>query len=118
MYVADADYPPGTVVSFGGEHEVTLANQTNDFRVAGVVSTQPAHLMNTGLQGQYVIPVALTGRVPCRVTGTVNKGDLMVTAGNGHARANNFAQAGTILGKSLENYQGDSGMIEVVVGRV
>jgi hypothetical protein len=118
MYSADAHYGPGTVVSFGGSEEITLATQPNDFRVAGVVSTNPSYLMNTTQQGAYVIAVALTGRVPCRVTGTVRKGDLMVTAGNGHACSNNSAQAGTIIGKSLEDYEGASGMIEVVVGRV
>ena len=118
MYVSDSEYKPGTVVSFGGEYEVTLSNVPNDHRVAGVVSTNPSYLMNSGQKGECVIPVALTGRVPCLVTGTIRKGDLIVTAGNGHACANNFAQAGTIIGKSLENYQGESGMIEVVVGRV
>jgi hypothetical protein len=118
MYVADADYPSGTVVSFGGAYEITISDLSNDRRVAGVVSTNPSYLMNSIQQGKHVIAIALTGRVPCLVTGTIRKGDLMVTAGNGHACANNFAQAGTIIGKSLEDYQGESGMIEVVVGRV
>jgi hypothetical protein len=118
MYVSDSGYKPGTVVSFGGEYEVTLSNISNDHRVAGVVSTNPSYLMNSGQQGEHVVAVAMTGRVPCLVTGPVFKGDLMVAAGNGHAYANNFAQAGTIIGKSLEDYQGESGMIEVVVVRV
>jgi len=56
--------------------------------------------------------------VPCRVVGTVRKGDLMVTAGDGHAQANNAAQTGTVIGKALQDHDGASGMIEVVVGRV
>ena len=116
MYVSDFGYVPGTVVVFGGEQEVTLATTTDDHRVAGVVSTNPSYLMNSIQQGEYVIPVALTGRVPCKVTGTIRKGDLMVTAGNGHAYANNRAQSGTIIGKALENHSGESGVIEVVVG--
>jgi hypothetical protein len=116
MYVSDFSYASGTVVVFGGEQEVTLATITDDHRVAGVVSTNPSYLMNSIQQGEYVIPVALTGRVPCKVTGTIRKGDLMVTAGNGHAYANNSAQAGTIIGKALENHSGESGVIEVVVG--
>ena len=116
MYAADAHYPPGTVVIFGGEQEVTVSNISDDQRIAGVVSTNPSYLMNSMQQGNNVIPVALTGRVPCKVTGTIRKGDLMVTAGNGHAYANNSAQAGTIIGKALENHSGESGVIEVVVG--
>jgi hypothetical protein len=116
MYAADAHYPAGTVVIFGGEQEVTVSNIPDDQRIAGVVSTNPSYLMNSMQQGDNVIPVALTGRVPCLVTGEVCKGDLMVAAGNGHACANNQAQTGSIIGKALENYSGESGVIEVVVG--
>jgi hypothetical protein len=116
-YVADAEYAPGTVVVFGGDAEVTIADASNDTRVAGVVSTQPSYLMNSTQEGEFVVAVALTGRVPCQVTGTVRKGDLMVSAGNGTAMANNEARSGTIIGKALENFDGDTGTIEVVVGR-
>ena len=116
MYVADANYPAGTVVIFGGEQEVTVSNIPDDQRIAGVVSTNPSYLMNSMQQGNNVIPVALTGRVPCLVVGEVHKGDLMVAAGNGHACANNSAQSGSIIGKALENHSGESGVIEVVVG--
>ena len=118
MYTADANYEPGTVVIFGGTCEVTRADQHNDRRVAGVISTNPSYLMNSTQQGEFVVPVAMTGRVPCLVTGTIHKGDLMVTAGNGHACANNMAATGTVIGKALQDYDGESGMIEVVVGRV
>ena len=74
--------------------------------------------MNSTQPGEHVVAVALTGRVPCRVIGTVRKGDLMVTAGNGHAQANNEAKTGTVIGKALADHDGESGMIEVVVGRV
>jgi hypothetical protein len=116
MYAADAHYPAGTVVIFGGEQEVTVSNIPDDQRIAGVVSTNPSYLMNSMQQGDNVIPVALTGRVPCLVVGEVHKGDLMVAAGNGHACANNQAQSGSIIGKALENHSGESGVIEVVVG--
>ena len=118
MYVADQPYASGTVVSFGGDYEVTLSQVENDTRVAGVISTNPSYLMNSTQDGEHVVAVALTGRVPCRVVGTVRKGDLMVTAGNGHAQANNAAQTGTVIGKALQDHDGASGMIEVVVGRV
>ena len=115
-YTADAEYAPGTVVSFGGTHEVTLSTQDADRRVAGVVSTNPSYIMNGGLEGANVATVALTGRVPTRVTGTVAKGDLMVSNGDGTARAEQDPRAGAIIGKALEDSEGDA-VIEVVVGR-
>jgi len=117
MYVADLEYSPGTVLSFGGEHEVTLGS-VNDSRVAGVVSTNPSYIMNSGLAGEHVVAVALTGRVPCRVLGTVRKGDMMVSAGNGYAQAEELPKIGAVIGKALEDFDGDVGVIEVVVGRL
>jgi hypothetical protein len=73
--------------------------------------------MNDGLDSAHVVTVALTGRVPCRVTGTVRQGDLMVSAGNGVARAEANPAVGTVIGKALANSEGDA-VIEVVVGRV
>jgi hypothetical protein len=116
-YTADADYAPGTVVVFGGTAEVTVDAADSDRRVAGVVSTNPAYIMNDGLAAEFVAAVALTGRVPCLVTGTVRKGDLMVTAGLGRARAEADPGVGTVIGKALEDHDGESGTIEVVVGR-
>jgi hypothetical protein len=118
LYIADTDYAPGTVVDFGGTHEITLSTQSSSARIAGVVSTNPAHLMNSTLTGEHVTAVALTGRVPAKVIGTVRKGDMMVSAGNGHAQASAAPTMGTVIGKALENFDGVSGMIEVVVGRL
>jgi len=118
MYVADAAYEPGTVLVFGGSKEVTISTTDSDTRVAGVVSTNPSYLMNATQEGQHVLPIALQGRVPCHVIGSVRKGDLMVTAPNGCAQANNDARTGTVIGKALEDHDGGSGVIEVVVGRV
>jgi hypothetical protein len=116
-YQADAHYDAGTVLEFGGTQEVTIATEGTR-RVAGVVSTNPAHLMNGGLSGQNVVALALQGRAPCKVTGPIQKGDLMVAAGFGHARANNDAQIGQVIGKALADFSGTKGMIEIVVGRV
>ena len=116
-YVADAEYAPGTVLTFGGDKEVTLSTEAGSTRVAGVVSTNPSYIMNAGLTAEHVAMVALQGRVPCRVVGPVVKGDLMVAAGNGAAQADNTARAGTIIGKALENFDGAEGTIEVVIGR-
>jgi hypothetical protein len=117
MYVADANYEPGTVLCFGGDNEVTLCDLDMCSRVAGVVSTNPSYLMNSSQQGEFVVAVALTGRVPTKVTGTVAKGDMMVSNGDGSARAEQNPKVGTVIGKALEAFSGDTGVIEVVVGR-
>jgi hypothetical protein len=117
-YAADAEYPPGTVLVFGGNAEVTVATQANDAAVAGVVSTNPAHVMNSGLNVPNTVVLALTGRVPTRVVGPVRKGQMMVSAGNGHAQACTAPAMGTVIGKALENFDGETGIIEVVVGRL
>ena len=121
MYVADQDYPAGTVVEFGGNFEITATTQTHTPRIAGVVSTNPSYLMNSTLAGEYVLPIALTGRVPCKVSGTVRKGDQMVassTPGIAMALDKQLYEPGCVIGKALENYNSDTvGTIEVAVGR-
>ena len=116
-YTADAEYAPGTVVHFGGEQEVSICDVDMCTRVAGVVSTNPAYLMNGRLESTHVVAVALTGRVPTKVRGPISKGDLIVSAGEGYARAETLPQVGTVIGKALEDFDGDSGVIEVVVGK-
>ena len=101
-YVADEDYAPGTVVVFGGNAEISISREAGDERVAGVISTQPAHLMNAGQPG---LPVALRGRVPVMVIGPVFKGDSLVTSStSGHAqsvgRDRSYGQA--VFAKALE----------------
>ena len=116
-YVADAEYPPGTVLEFGGEFEVTLA-QDGTNRVAGVVTTNPAYLMNSNCQGTYVAAVALQGRTPCKVRGSIRKGDMLISGGNGFARTTQTPQMGTVIGKALGDFDGTEGVIEVAVGRL
>jgi hypothetical protein len=118
FYVADAVYTPGTVLSFGGDHEVTLSSIVGDVRVAGVVSTQPAYMMNSSCTAELRTAIALTGKVPTRVSGRVLKGDLMISAGDGTACASANPQIGSVIGKSLEDFNGEIGIIHVVVGRV
>ena len=116
-YQGDKSYSPGTVVMFGGSAEVTLAD-ADTTAVAGVVSTNPAHLMNGGLTGANVVPLALQGRVPCNVIGPVKKGDMMVSAGFGFAKTNNLAGVGQVIGKALQDVTfAGKAVIEVVVGR-
>ena len=114
IYKGDSDIEPGTVVVFGGEFEITECEEDSSHAVAGVISTDPAHLMNAEAEGS---PVALAGRVPCKVTGPVAKGDLMVSSSvPGHAKADNNASAGRIIGKAIEDKDGDdNGVIEVLV---
>jgi hypothetical protein len=114
-YTADADYAPGTVVVFGGEKEITTSNEAADERVAGAISTQPAHLMNAGSPG---LPVALRGQVPVNVIGPVTKGDSLVTSSTpGFAqsvgRDRSYAQA--VFAKSLETNLEDGKKIIVAV---
>jgi len=116
-YQADAEYEPGTVLMFGGDFEVTVAND-DTIRVAGIVSTNPAYLMNKGLDGVNTVAIALQGRVPCKVEGKIRKGDMLVAAGGGYARATDNPKFGAIIGKALEDFDGEEGVIEVVVGRM
>lgn len=117
-YRADAMYPPGTVLSFGGTAEVTQSTVDADRRIIGIVSTRPSYIMNSGIESEYTVDVALQGRVPCLIQGTVERGDMMVSAGNGRARAEHNPTFGTVIGKALENFSGEFGTIEVVVGRL
>lgn len=116
-YTADADYEPGTVLHFGGDKEVAQCDVDHCTRVAGVVSTAPAYRMNDGLEAEHTAMVALVGRVPCKVQGPVAKGDMMVSAGNGMARAEANPKVGAVIGKALENWEDGEGVIEVVVGK-
>jgi hypothetical protein len=115
-YLADAEYAPGTVVVFGGDQEITVTTEHADERVAGVISTNPAYLMNSGLDGAAV---ALRGRVPVRVVGAVTKGDGLVTAATSGVacsigRSRDYAQA--VFAKALEtSTDTDEKIIQAVI---
>jgi hypothetical protein len=120
-YLSDAEYPPGTVVEFGGDQEITITSSNHTAKIAGVVTTNPAYVMNNQLTGQYPVAVALQGRVPTMVIGPFAKGDLIVSSdipGIGQKLDLTRYNPGCIIGKSLENYDGvDPKLVEVVVGR-
>jgi hypothetical protein len=122
LYVADMQYSSGTVLEFGGNYEVTATAHGNSNRIAGVVSTQPAYLMNSELKGQHIVPVALLGRVPCQVVGNIVKGDQLVssnTPGVATSMIESEYRPGTVIGKALEAYNSDKpGVITIVVGRI
>ena len=120
-YQADAAYEPGTVLVFGGDNEVTTTTESHNTAVAGIVSTNPAHLMNDNLQGTNVVALGLTGRLPCRVQGPVRKGQVLVTSttpGVAEAIDNSKFIPGCVIGKALEAINTNTiSTIEVVVGR-
>ena len=117
-YESDSEYEVGTVVIFGGEKEITVSSMGADPRVAGVISENPAYLMNSKSEGQAV---ALQGKVPCKVVGQISKGDMLVTHSQhpGVARKGTNPAMGTVIGKALEEYNStDIGTINIVAGRL
>ena len=117
VYESDSEYEVGTVVVFGGEKEITQSITGNDTAVAGVISENPAYLMNSKAIGQ---PVALMGKVKCKVSGFIKKGDMLSTHASIHgvAKKAHDPAPGTIIGKALENYDStEIGTINIVVGR-
>jgi hypothetical protein len=120
-YAADQEYPVGTVVVFGGDKEITTTNAKMDTAVAGVISANPAFMMNSEAGDNATHPyVALAGRVPCRVAGKIKKGNILVTSGipGVAVAAVGDIKVGSMIGKALEDYDSDHiGTIEVAVGR-
>jgi len=118
-YAADKNYTPGTVLQFGGDKEVTIAKEETS-KIAGVVSSDPAYVMNGNIQAEFPVIVALIGRIKVKVIGSVLKGDMMISAGNGFAKASAMTpKIGTVIGKAIENkFDSGEGMVEVMVGRL
>ena len=118
-FASDQEYAPGTVVELGGTAEITCSNTDLSDNVFGVISTQAAYLMNGGAGSDATHPpVAMTGRVPVRVTGTVRKGDRLVSAGNGLARAAQPGEATAFntVGRALHDKLEDNlGTVEAIV---
>lgn len=120
-YVADRSYEPGTVLIFGGKNEVTEGTGIGNRKVAGVVSSNPAFIMNNELKVENTVTVALTGRVPCKVVGEIKKGDMLIVSDvDGVATASADPKIGSVIGKALESYNDTQavGTIEIVVGRM
>jgi hypothetical protein len=115
-YLSDCNYDVGTVVVFGGEKEITTTVMFADSTVAGVISTNPAYLMNGALDGQ---PVALRGRVPVKVQGFTRKGDLLVTGnipGTAISVGRDIKYGQAVFAKALENKTtAEVGIIEAVI---
>ncbi len=117
LYLSDFAYEAGTVVRVGGEFEVTATDGDHNHSVLGVISAYPAYLMNNQLENG--IPVALKGRVPVKVKGSVNKGDRLVGGKDGHGIADNDSPHGFAV--ALESFEakksgkGQYGIVEAVV---
>ena len=123
-YTADTDYEPGTVVVFGGDAELSVTGQHASHAVAGIITTNPAQVYNAECEageGEFVVELALIGRVPCKVIGPIMKGDLIVTsesAGYGCAGDPENIKPGTIIGKAISSFNdGLDGVVEVLVGK-
>jgi hypothetical protein len=116
-YASDEQYESGTVVMFGGTSEVTIANVHSTPAVAGIVTTEPAQVLNSELTDS--VAIALVGRVPCKVTGNITKGNLLVVSHiPGVLTTSLFPSPGTIVAKAMENYNSPNvGVIEVMVTR-
>ena len=115
-YLSDKHYDVGTVVVFGGEQEITVTNKKADHRVAGVISGEPAYLMNNDSNGQ---PVALRGKVPVKVIGKVSKGDLLITSaipGYAMSIGGDLSYGHTIFAKSIaDKTDFENGIIMAVI---
>jgi len=118
-FAADYEYSPGTVVELGGTAEITQSVEELSENVFGVISTRAAYLMysNAGTDLTHP-PIAMTGRVPVQVTGSIRKGDRLVAAGNGMARAARpgEATAFNVIGRALHSKDDEAtGTIEAIV---
>ena len=118
-FAADQPYTPGTIVGLGGAKEITVVNEELSEEVFGVISTKAAYLMNSGAGSDSTHPaVAVQGRVPVKVIGKIRKGDRLVAAGNGLARAGakNELTPWNVFGRSLEDKNTDGeGTVEAIV---
>jgi len=118
-FEADAEYDSGTVVELGGSAEITAVSSELSEEVFGVISTNAAFVMNSRAGDNSTHPpIAVQGRVPVKVMGKIRKGDRLVSAGNGYARAGQRSEitAWNVIGRSLENKDTDGkGVVEAVV---
>jgi hypothetical protein len=109
-YLADKDYPAGTVISVGGEKEVTASSWGD--RAIGVVSSKPGYMMNSELEGGTYI--ALKGRVPVKVSGVVRKKQGLIAANNGRATAGVY-HSNEVFAIALEDSDGTKDTIEAII---
>lgn len=116
-YIADKEYDPGTLIKIGGDAEITETTSQGEKDVFGVISTQPAFLMNAEADG---LPVALTGKVPCKVDGPVAKGERLISsnrAGYAQGIGSRAYDCQEVFGRALQAHDGSGpGIIMAIVG--
>jgi hypothetical protein len=122
--VAYADAEPGMVLCIGDDEQLRPCTTENDTRVVGVISGagtfRPAVILDRAKPDPTRHPVALTGRVYCKVDArreAVATGDLLTTSSTpGHAmRADPHRAAGAVIGKALRPLRGGTGLVPVLV---
>jgi hypothetical protein len=118
LYTSDESYEAGTVLIFGGDAETTTTTMYGDTRLAGVVSTNPAHLLNSNLTGT-ASAVALVGRIPCKIIGQIKKGDMLTTSSiPGYAIKMIEFIPGAFIGKALHDKEtSGEGIVEISLNR-
>ena len=118
LYTSNESYEAGTVLIFGGDAETTTTTIYGDTRLAGVVSTNPAHLLNSDLTGT-VSAIALVGRIPCKVIGQVKKGDMLTSSSiAGYATKMIEFIPGAFIGKALHDKETiGEGIVEISLNR-
>lgn len=117
-YASDSPYRVGTVLVLGGTKEVTVTDQHANTSVVGVVSTNPGYMLNSEAGNDHTHPyIALKGRVPCKVVGSIRKGELLVTSSkSGYAEAfSSGDDPNSVFAKAIEDFNGTEGVIEVLV---
>jgi hypothetical protein len=117
-YAADDVYEEGTVLVIGGEAEVTTTYIPGDVKVVGIVSKNPAYRMNSEAGSDETHPyIALKGRVPCKVVGRIQRGDLLVassTPGYAQPMIDGYSP-NAVIGKALGSQDQGYGVVEVLV---
>lgn len=117
-YEADEKYDSGTVVVLGGLKEITVTHSHADTAVAGVISQNPAYMMNSEAGNDDTHPyVALKGRVLCKVVGNVRKGQMLVTSSYpGYAEAMRTGDnPNSVIGKAIQDFNGAKGLVEILI---
>lgn len=120
-YISDKIYENGTLVKIGGENEITATDCYLDIKVFGVISKNPAYLMNAKLDHDFSLPVALDGRLEVRIVGKIKKGDFIVASdlpGVGIGTSSPSTNPLSIIGRSLEDSDiEEEKYIECYIGR-
>ena len=113
---ADANYSVGTIMAIGGVNQVTVANGLTS-SIVGIVTDSYAYAMDASVNQTFTTPITISGKCKWRVTGTITKGDTLVSTAGGIAVSGPYT--GAVVGYALENYTDiGEGLINVYVSNV